>query len=163
MFDGTLGRFEGKLHLDVDEAVQPVQLPVRKVPIATKPRLQEELARLTGLGVIESVQGPSNWVSSLVIVKKQDGSLRLCLDPKPLNKALKRCHYPMLTMDELLPELSDAKVFTVCGLKNGFWHVDLDESSSLLTTSGKAIWAFQVEKTTVWHSPSARGISKDTE
>ena len=40
----------------------------------------------------------------------------------------------MLTMEDILPRLSKAKVFTVCDVKNGFWHVQLEEASSLLTT-----------------------------
>ena len=40
----------------------------------------------------------------------------------------------MHTIDDLLPELSQAKMFSVCDVSNGFWHVKLDEESSLLTT-----------------------------
>ena len=50
--------------------VRPVQLPVRKVPIAIKEKGKEELKRLTSLGVIEPVEGPIEWVSSLVVVEK---------------------------------------------------------------------------------------------
>ena len=39
---------------------------------------------------------PTDWVSSLVVVKKPNGKLKICIDPKPLNKALKRNHYPLL-------------------------------------------------------------------
>ncbi|CAC5426704.1 unnamed protein product [Mytilus coruscus] len=53
---------------------------------------------------------------------------------KHLNQQLKRSHYPLPTIDDLLPELSRAKVFSVVDAKNGFWHVELDEESSLLTT-----------------------------
>ena len=67
---GKLGQFQGQLHLEVDSAVRPVQLPVRKVPIAIKEKGKEELKRVTSLGVIEPVEGPIEWVSSLVVVKK---------------------------------------------------------------------------------------------
>ena len=40
----------------------------------------------------------------------------------------------MPTMEDILPRLTKAKFFTVCDVKNGCWHVQLDESSSLLTT-----------------------------
>ena len=101
-----------------------------------KPRLKEELARLRKIGVIKPVDTPTDWVSSLVVVKKPNGKLRVCIDPKPLNKALKRSHYPLPVIDDLLPDLSKAKVFSVCNVKNGFWHVELDEASSYLTTFG---------------------------
>ena len=71
-----------------------------------------------------------------MIVKKPNGKLRVCIDPKPFNKALKHSHYPLPVFDDLLPDLSKAKVFSVCDVKNGFWHVELDEESSYLTTFG---------------------------
>lgn len=67
----------------------------------------------------------------------------MCLDPKPLNKALKRNHYPLPTIDDLLPELSRGEVFAVVDVKNGFWHVHLDDESSKLTifaTSWGCFW-----------------------
>ena len=60
--------------------------------------------------------------------------MRLCIDPQPLNKALKRSHYPLHVLDDILPNLSNAKVFSVCDVQNGFWHFKLDEDSSRLTT-----------------------------
>ena len=74
--------------------------------------------------------------SSVVVETKKDGSLRVCIDPRPLNKALKRCHYPMPVADDILPDIARAKVFSVLDLKSGFWHVRLDEYSSMLTTMG---------------------------
>eukprot|EP00118_Oscarella_pearsei_P024025 m.296592 g.296592 ORF g.296592 m.296592 type:complete len:311 (+) comp40764_c1_seq17:319-1251(+) len=70
----------------------------------------------------------------MLVRRKPSGQLRICIDPKPLNKALKRSHYPSPVLDDLLPELSKARVFSVCDVKHGFWHVKLDDPSSLLTT-----------------------------
>jgi len=47
---------------------------------------------------------------------------------------LRRSHYLTPTIDETLPELSRAKVFSTVDAKNGFWHVQLDNVSSRLTT-----------------------------
>ena len=76
---------------------------------------------------------PTDWISSQVVVRKGN-KLRLCIDPRDLNKALKRSHYPMPTIEEVLPELSKAKIFSVADAKNGFWQIKLDEPSSYLTT-----------------------------
>ena len=67
---------------------------------------------------------------------KSNGKTRLCIDPKQLNQALKRNHYPLPVIDDLLPELSKAKVFSVVDAKKGFWHVQLDTDSSFLATFG---------------------------
>ena len=65
---------------------------------------------------------------------KPNGQIRVCIDPKDLNQVLRRSHYPTPTIDEILPELSRAKVFSTVGTKNGFWHVELDDDSSRLAT-----------------------------
>jgi hypothetical protein len=51
-----------------------------------------------------------------------------------LKKAIKRVNYQMPTLDEILPELTDAKVFTTLDARRGFWQLCLDEESSYLTT-----------------------------
>jgi len=135
VFQGD-GTFEGKLHLEVDETMSPVKLPVRKVPIAMRDKLKDEIENLVARKIIAPVSTPTDWISSMVAVNKSNGKIRLCLDPKPLNKALKRNHYPLATIEDILPELSRAKVFSLLDTKNGYWHVKLDESSSVLTTFG---------------------------
>ena len=134
VFDGQLGEIEGEIHLEVDEMIQPVQLPPRKVPLTVRNDLKQELQRLVTLGVIVEEEGPTEWVSGLVIATKANGSMRLCIDPQPLNKALKRCHYPLHVLDDILPDLGDARVFSICDVQNGFWHLKLDNTSSRLTT-----------------------------
>ena len=62
--------------------------------------------------------------------------MRICLDPKLLNKALRRSHYQMPTLEEVLSQLSKAKVFTVADAKNGFWHVELDQAASEMIIFG---------------------------
>ena len=70
----------------------------------------------------------------MVIVTKKNGMLRICLDPKGLNRAVQREHYPLPTIEDIAIHLHGAKFFTVLDVKNGFWHVALDEQSSFLTT-----------------------------
>ena len=64
---------------------------------------------------------------------KEDGSLRLCLDPKDLNKAIERNQWYARTLDDILPERAQSKYFTIKDATSGFWHVPLDLRSSLLT------------------------------
>ena len=133
VFQGT-GKLEGQYNLEVREDVQPVIHPPRRVPVALKEKLKQELEKLQHLGIIEKVTEPTPWVSSLVTVRKPNGQLRVCLDPKDLNEALKRSYYSTPTIDEILPELGRAKVFSTINAKNEFWHVELTDESSMLTT-----------------------------
>ena len=80
------------------------------------------------------VDQPTDWVHNLVIVEKKNGSLRLCLDPRALNNAIKREHYRIPTIREIASDLAGKKVFSTLDLKDGYWQVELDEQSSLLYT-----------------------------
>ena len=86
------------------------------------------------MNVIEKVNEPTDWVNSLVIAEKPNGKLRLCLDPKDLNEAIKRPHYSTRTLEEALAEMPNAKFFSKLDAKSGYWQLKLDERSSYLTT-----------------------------
>ena len=94
------------------------------------------MERLERLQIIQREDEPTDWQSSLTLVQKPNGKLRVPIDPKPLNKALKRSQYLMPTLDDFLPELTEPKIFSVLDVKNRFWHIELDKSSSKLTTFG---------------------------
>ena len=135
VFQGQ-GTLPGTLHLEIDESISPVQLPTRRIPLAVKDKLKAELNRLVDVNAITPVDTPTTWISAIVVTVKKNGDIRLCIDPKPLNKALKRNHYPSPTIDDILSNLAQARCFSVLYAKNGFWHVRLDEPSSYATTFG---------------------------
>ena len=78
----------------------------------------------------------TEWVSAPTVVNKPSAKngIRLCIDSRPLNTVLKRSEYPIPSVDHLLTEIGNAKVFTLADIKSAFWHVPLNEESSLLTT-----------------------------
>ena len=134
VFDKGFGTLPGKVHLQVDPDSKPVILPARKVPVSVREKFKEELRRLESLNVIAPVDQPTEWVSQIVVAVKKSGELRVCIDPKPLNAALKREHYQIPVIDDLLPDLTDARVFTKVDLASAFWHLELDHESSMITT-----------------------------
>ena len=77
---------------------------------------------------------PTDWVSSLTYVLKSDDSLRICLDPSDLNRALKRGQHHIPTIDELAHKFRDAKYFSKLDARSGYWSILLDEKCQLLTT-----------------------------
>ena len=133
VFSGD-GCLEGEYKMEIDDTVKPVQLPKRRVPVAMMKPLKAELQDLQRRGIITPVECSTDWISGMVVVQKPSGKLRVCIDPRPLNKALKRSHFPLQTIEDILPDLSKARVFTVCDVKSGFWHVKLEAESSHLTT-----------------------------
>ena len=109
--------------------MRPVIQAPRKLPYAKYDQLKETIARLEE-EIIASVDKPTDWVHNLVITEKRNGSLRICLDPRPLNKAIKRERYQIPTPSDVQSQLHGKKIFTVIDMKDGFWHVRLSEKSS---------------------------------
>ena len=103
--------FAKRNHIVLDPTVPSVIDTSRNVPHKLGEELKQELNRMTELGVIEPVSEPTDWVSSLVIARKPNGSLTVCLDPRNFNKAIKRPHHLMPTTEEILAQMTDAKFF----------------------------------------------------
>ena len=139
VFEG-LGKLAGRYKITIDESIKPVVHPPRRLPVAITEQVKGKLEEVTSGGIIEKVNQPTDWVSSMLVVSKPsieaDGEtkIRICLDPRDLNVAIKREHFPMFTMEEIATRLNGAKLFSVFDASNGFWQVELDEESSLLTT-----------------------------
>ena len=124
----------GPSHIRLKDDYKPVQHPPRSVLIAMQPAYKAELHRLTKEGIITEVHEHTGWINSLVPVMKPDGSLRLCLDPKDLNKAIERNQWYSRTIDDILLELANSKCKTLKNATSGYWHILLDLASSLMTT-----------------------------
>ena len=68
----------------------------------------------------------------MVTVIKPNGKLRICIDPRDLNKAIKREYYPMRTIEEIASRIPNANFFSVLDASSGFWQVKLDRKSAKL-------------------------------
>ena len=112
VFQG-IGCFDGKFHIDIDPKVKPVVHPPRRVPFALRDPPKKELDSLADREILEPVSQPTDWVNSCVCVTKKNGNIRLCLDPKDLNQAIKRPHYLTPTFDDVVSRLHGAKWFSI--------------------------------------------------
>ncbi|GFW60405.1 hypothetical protein TNCV_942721 [Trichonephila clavipes] len=97
-------------------------------------------------GIVSKVNKPTDWVQSLVIVEKPNGNLRLCLDPRDLDKVIKREHYQIHCTDDIISRLEGKKIFSVVDLKDYFWHVPLDEVSSEICTFNTPFGRYKFNK-----------------
>jgi hypothetical protein len=77
----------GEYHLEIDKSVKPVQHQPRRVAALMKQAIKQKISDLEKMGIITKVTEPTEWISSMVVVKKPS-KFRICLDPKDLNKAL---------------------------------------------------------------------------
>ena len=99
-----------------------------------QPLVHEKLDEFLEQGTIVPVEEPTDWVSSLTYSWKANGRLRVCLDPRDVNKAIKRDHYKILTIEEITLQLAGSKKFTKAGGTSSYLCIVLDYESSLLTT-----------------------------
>ena len=133
VFNGV-GCFPGPpYHIETIPEVSPVQHPPRQVPVQLQDAYKEELDRLTKAGILFEVHNEyTPWVNSTVVTTKPNGSIRLCLDPWNLNKAIQRNPYYVRTIDDVIPNVSGATHFSILDARSGFWQVELNDESSKL-------------------------------
>ncbi len=124
---GFLRDYELKLH--IDESVKPVAQHVRRIPFGLREKVDKKLDELLELDIIEEVpEGPSGWISLLVVVPKGDGDVRVCVDMRRANEAIIRERHPIPTVEELLHDLNSSTVFSKIDLKWGFHQILLSEA-----------------------------------
>ncbi|XP_063903271.1 uncharacterized protein K02A2.6-like [Zophobas morio] len=135
VFSG-IGCIHGEHHIQLLPDAKPVVHATRRVPLPILNQLKETLDELIAHNVIEKVDGPSDWVNALVVVRKPDGKLRICLDPQDLNRAIKREYCAIPTLEQITSKLAGATVFSSLDATNGFYQIQLDKMSSDLCTFG---------------------------
>ena len=119
----------------IDPDVTPIQHPPRQVPVHLQPAYKNELARLVETGILKEVKDEyTPWISSTVVTPKANGSIRVCLDPRDLNKAAKCNRYYVRSVDDVIPKVGGATHFSILDARSGYWQVKLDEESSKLCT-----------------------------
>lgn len=131
--------FEGLGHIGISSSfvLNPhhttVQHAPRRVTVTLQKEVKEKIAEMEKKGIIQKVTEPTEWISSMIVVAKPR-KIRIRSDPRDLNKAIQRPKYQMPTLEEVLPRLSKAKVFTTLDAKDGFYQIGPDEASSKKTT-----------------------------
>ncbi|KAK0145197.1 hypothetical protein N1851_015902 [Merluccius polli] len=119
LFKDELGKLPVTYSMKLDPEVLPAVKPARKIPVPMQDKVKAELTRMVDLGVITPVADPTEWVSSMVAThKKNSDDIRLCIDTRDLNKALKRPHHPMRTVEEVAAQMANSTVFSVLDAKN---------------------------------------------
>ena len=129
---GTLGP---SVQISMNPNVTPIQGHLKRCPVAKEAKASDAIRDLEKQGILKKVTEPTAWISDSVYREKPDGSIRVCIDPcQMINKAIELPKYPIPTVDELLPKLNNAKIFSCVDVYKGFTNIELDDSSSFLTT-----------------------------
>ena len=106
LFKG-LGKMEPKHHM--------------KIPTSLLEKIKEKLDNMEEAGMIRKIDDPTKWVNSMVVMEKPSRGLRVCLDPRDLNKAIKRENSQLPTFEEITSRLSGAKLFIKLDANKGYW------------------------------------------
>ena len=128
---GKLKDYRLKLH--IDPSVTPVVQKMRRVPFSIKDKVTTKVNELLEKDIIEKVEGPTVWVSPVVVAPKPSGDIRLCVDMRRANEAIIRERLPIPTIDEVLESLNGSGVFSKLDLRWGFHQIELDPESRDIT------------------------------
>ena len=121
-----------KLH--IDKEMTPVVQRPRNLAFHDRNKVEKELDNLLETGIIEKAEGPTTWVSPIHVVRKENGSIRICLDSRKINEAITRERHPIPTLDDLIVKMNGCKVFSKVDLNKGYHQLELDEESKRITT-----------------------------
>ena len=138
------GRTNLTEHGMVTKSERPIRLPPYRIPHAYRTAVMEELEEMERSGIIEPSR--SEWSAPIVVVKKKDGNIRLCVDYRQLNSATPIDAYPMPRTDELIDKLGKARYITTLDLARGYWQVPMREGDRAKTafTTPRGLYQFRV-------------------
>ena len=122
------------LHINKD--VPPVAQPHQRIPFHMQKQLEEQVNKDKELGVIEKVEGPTPWVSPVVVTPKpkQPGIIQVCIDMRQANQAVQCERHLTPTVKEVIGDLNVAKVFSKLDLNQGYNQLELATESRYITT-----------------------------
>ena len=131
---GKMKNYQVKLH--IDKTVKPVAQAHRRIPFHVRKQVELKLKEMEDNDIIEQVEGPTPWVSPTVVVPKPHNpdEIRICVDMRQPNKAIGRERHISPTVDDIISELGQAKVFSKLDLNQGYHQSELMPESRYITT-----------------------------
>jgi hypothetical protein len=130
-----LGKFQGQaVSIAVKEDARPRFFKARPVPLALRPKVEQQLRKEVDQGILHPVKS-CDWASPIVPVMKTEGSIRVCADFKQtVNLAIWPDTYPLPNIDELFARLSGGRKFSKLDLSQAFSQLPLDSAAQDLCT-----------------------------
>ena len=121
---------------------QPIRQAPRRLPMHQRKEVRDHIHKLLEEGLISPSNSP--WAAPIVVVRKPDGSIRLCVDYRQLNSKTVKDAYPIPRIEEAIDNMSKAKYFTTLDLAAGYWQVGLTNAarakSAFVTPTGLYEW-----------------------
>ena len=116
-----------------EESVPPIAEPRRQIPFHLQAKFEREIRAMEEQGIIEEHHGPAPWVSNPVLTPKDDGGMRVTIDMRNANKAIKQTNIPITKVEDIKARLAGSKVFSKIDFKSAFRRLQLEEESKYIT------------------------------
>ena len=110
--------------IDVAPGTKPISKPSYRLSAIEAAEVERQLADYLSKGFIRKSSSP--WASPILLVKKKDGSMRMCVDYRSLNTVTIKNKYPLPRIDELFDQLKGAKYFSKIDLHSGYHQVRIN-------------------------------------
>ena len=122
----------------------PIAAQNYRVSYAKKPALRAIIAKNLRQGLIKRTS--SAWNSPIILVPKKDGTERMVIDYRAINRNIVQDHYPLPRIEDLCVNLKNAKSYTTMDLAMGFHQVAMDEESAKILAFGNDIGQFEYRR-----------------
>ena len=113
-------------HIDTGDARPSRQAP-RRLPVHQESDVRAHVDSLLEDGIIKPSSSP--WAAPIVVVRKPDNSIRLCVDYRKLNNLTRKDAFPLPRVDDAIDHMTGAQFFSTLDLASGYWQVELDAAS----------------------------------
>ncbi|GJW83935.1 putative reverse transcriptase domain-containing protein [Tanacetum coccineum] len=155
-----------EFQIDLVPGAAPVVRSLYRLAPSEMQELSTQLQELSDKGFIRPNSSP--WGSSVLFVKKKDGSFRMCIDYRELNKLTVKNRYPLLRIDNLFDQLQGSRVYSKIDLRSGYhklkvYEVDIPKMafrtryvkflSHVIDSEGIHVDPAKIESIKDWASP----------
>lgn len=144
-----MGEYKGEtVRIHVDESVRPVAKPHRHIPFHVRKQVEDKLRTLENEDIIERAEGPTPWVSPIVVVPKPSKpyEIRICVDMRSLNQATIREQHVIPTIDNVVSDLNGCKVLSKIDLNQGYHQILLHSDSRQFMTISIHVGLFRYKR-----------------
>ena len=137
-----------QIDLVIDSKVKPIAQKCRKISFHLQKKVESEISKLLDQDIIERVpeNEQTDWVSPIVCVSKKIGDIRICIDMRAENTAVKRARHPIPTVKDISIDLNGATVFSKLDLAQAYHQLELSPSSRQITTLTTHIGLFRCKR-----------------
>ena len=125
-----------EIDLIIDPDIRPIAQRHHRVPFHLPEKVEKSLSELEQQGIIEKVpdNAQTDWVSPIVVVPKADNNIRICVDMRAANTAIKHFRHPFPTVKDITLELNNAEVFSKLDMTQAYHQIPLSQDCRHITT-----------------------------